>query len=208
MDGGLDGAEQERLGQFKSEYFKKRFVVSRFLIKHILTYIRGTGNRDTVGLSRENKRIVVPGRADLFLSLSYSGNSLALCVGKQKTGIDIEGVRPVHLGKILSSPLFDRSKCGTREEESLHALQVWTLVEAYAKLRERNPFPLLAGSGLLQDARFVSYLADQRSLVSLAYDGGDLDHALFWIDPETFSFWPEQRKPPHSTPPGDPYVRS
>jgi 4'-phosphopantetheinyl transferase len=179
---GLDEAELNRVRQFKSDYFKKRFIVSRSLLKRILEYIPGKGDRDPIVLFREHKRILVPGRKNLFLSLSYSDSCIAICVGKRKTGIDIEEVQQLDLKKVRSSPLFDFSECRDEKEEALHTLHAWTLVEAYAKLRDINPFPLLNRSSLVHDASFVSYLTDQRFVVSLACDSGTINHALFWID--------------------------
>jgi len=183
----LDEAERERVLQFKSEYFKKRFVVSRSLLKCILRHILRAGNRDEIVLSRKKKGILVKGSPELCCSLSYSGNCIALCVAKRKVGIDMEGVRPVDLRKIRSSPLFDSPKCRTGHDESLHALHVWTLVEAYAKLRDTNPFPLLAGPAFFKNAGFVSYCIDKKAVLSLAWDHGRIQDTLLWIDQKTFS---------------------
>jgi 4'-phosphopantetheinyl transferase len=180
---GLDSAEKEQVLQFKSDYFKKRFAVSRSLVKCILRHIPGTGNRDDIVLSRAKKGILVDGRQDIFMSLSYTGSCIAITVGKRKIGSDIERVRPVNIMKIRSSPLFDGSKCRNKKEESLQALHVWTLVEAYAKLRDRTPYPLLNSSGLLHDTSFVSYCVDQQAILSLAYEGTPMKDTLLWIDP-------------------------
>ena len=157
----MDSAEKERVLQFKSDYFKKRFVVSRSLMKCILRHILGTGNLEEIVLSLGKKGILVCGRQDLFLSISYSGICIALSVGKRKIGSDIEMVRPVDLMKIRSSPLFYDMKCSNnKKSEFLHSLHAWTLLEAYAKLRDKNPFPLLAGPAFFACADFVSYCID------------------------------------------------
>jgi 4'-phosphopantetheinyl transferase len=208
MHRGLDSAEKERVLQFKSEYFKKRFIVSRSLIKCILRYIPGTGNRDEIVLSRKNKGILVVGWQDLFCSLSYSGSCIALSVAKRKVGIDIEGVRPVDIRKIRSSPLFDDSKCRNIKEVSRHALHVWTLMEAYAKLRDTNPFPLLTSPRFFHDAGFKSYCIDEQAILSLAWDYGLIKDTLLWIDPETFSLTGKNTPCSSSLYGGDTYVRS
>lgn len=205
---GLDSAEKERALQFKSEYFKKRFVVSRSLMKCILRQVPGTGNRDEIVLSREKKGMLVRGRQDLFLSLSYSGSCIALSVGKRKIGSDIEMVRVVDIRKIRSSPLFDGSKCRNKKEASLQALHVWTLVEAYAKLRDTNPFPLLAGTTFFPDAGFVSYCTGGQAVLSLAWDPGPIKDTLLWIDPGAFSSGGKHTPCSSSLSGGDTYVRS
>jgi 4'-phosphopantetheinyl transferase len=187
LEKGLDSAEKERLLQFKSEYFKKRFVVSRSLLKSILLHLRGTGNRNAIVLSEKNKRVLVQGVPDIFISLSYSGSSIAITVSKRKTGSDIEKVSPGDLKKVRSSPFWDCWKSHTKKEDPHHTLHIWTVVEAYAKLRDQNPYPLLNRSSLLHEAGFVSYCIDRCLILSLAYDTGNLNHALFWIDPEQWS---------------------
>ena len=192
LEEGLDCAEKERVLEFKSEYFKKRFVVSRSLLKSILLHLRGTGNRNTIVLSQKNKGVLVPGVPDIFISLSYSGSSIAITFAKRKIGSDIEKVRSTDLKKVRSSPFYDCLKSHTKKEDSYHTLHVWTLVEAYAKLRDQNPYPLLNKSSLLHDASFVSYCIDRRLILSLVYDTGNLNHTMFWIDPEQWSFGQKQ----------------
>ncbi len=194
--GNLDRAEKERVLQFKSDYFKKRFIVSRSLAKCILNLLPGTGKTERVVLSRGKKGMLVHGRNDLFLSLSYSGSCIALSIGKQKIGSDIEMVNSSEIKKVLSSPLYNAIPCGNRNEEPVRALHLWTLVEAYAKCKDKNPFPLLAADTFFPDAGFVSYWFDRHAILSLAYDSGTIDHAVFWMDPAPFASVMET-KPAH-----------
>ena len=59
LEQGLDAAEKERALQFKSDYFRQRFAVSRSSLKGILRYLSGTGNHNDIILSQEKKRILV-----------------------------------------------------------------------------------------------------------------------------------------------------
>jgi len=181
---GLDDAEKERFLQFKSDYFKKRFTVSRSLIRHILHHIPGTGNiADVILMKEKNGRIRINNRQDIFTSLSYSGSLIALSVGKRKIGSDIERVRPLDIKKIWSSPLFDNQKTGNGKLRNQHLLHVWTLLEAYAKFHDMSLYPLREDRFFLPDAHFVSYLIDQRSILSLASDAQPMKDTLLWIDP-------------------------
>jgi phosphopantetheinyl transferase len=183
-------------------------VVSRSLVKGILRHIPGTGKRERVVLDRAKKGMLVRGRPDLFVSLSYSGSCIAFSVAKTKIGIDIETAHAGEIGKIRSSPLFNGSKCRTGQDESLLALHVWTLVEAYAKLRDTNPFPLLASPTFFPDAGFVSYCIDKQAVLSLAWDPGRIQDALLWIDPQTFPLTGKTKPGSSSLSGGDTYVRS
>jgi 4'-phosphopantetheinyl transferase len=200
---GLDSAEKERVLQFKSDYFKKRFIVSRFLAKSILRRLPGTANEENVVISRGKKGMLVQGRKDLFFSLSYSGSCIALSLGKRKIGSDIEMVNAGEIRKVLSSPLYGATKCGNRHDDPFRALQLWTLVESYAKFRDINPFPLLTTTTFLPDTGFMSYCFDTKAMFSLAYPAGNLDHAMFWIDPATFAADVKKETCSSSLPGGD-----
>jgi 4'-phosphopantetheinyl transferase len=200
---GLDSAEKERVLQFTSDYFKERFMVSRNLAKYILHYLPGTGEKEKVVLSRGKKEILVHGKKDLFVSLSYSGSCIALSIGKRKIGSDIEMLSAGGVRKVLSSPLFSAIRCRDKNEEPVRSLHLWTLVEAYAKFKDKNPFPLLIGTTFFPDAGFMSYCIDRKAILSIANDPGNPDNAVFWIDPATFA---KDIRPAH--PGGDLNVRS
>ena len=184
LGNSLDSAEKEQVKQFKSEYFKKRFAVSRSSIRHILTHIPETENIPDIVLNKEkNGRITVKNRPDVFISLSYSGSCIAISVGKRKIGSDIEMVCSVALRKIRSSPLFANLTSGNVKNHNQHLLHVWTLLEAYAKFHDMSLYPLTHDRFFLPDAHFVSYLIDQRFILSLASDARSVKDILLWIDP-------------------------
>ena len=208
----LDALEKEQVKQLKSEYFKKRFAVSRSIIRRILKHIPETEHIPDIVLNKEkNGRIRVKNWPDVFISLSYSGPCIAVTMGKRKIGTDIEVVRQVELRKIRSSPLFDGSTCWNGKERIHSIFHLWTLVEAYAKLRDMSPYPLLSGKCLPFDASFVSYCIDRHAILSLAYDGTPMKNALFWIDPNSRLASSCAGKKEACSPPlidGDAYVRA
>ena len=183
----LNTAEKEQVQQFKSAYFKKRFTVSRYILRHILHHIMGTENTADIILNKEkNGSVRVHNRPDIFISLSYSGACIAVTVGKRKIGSDIERVRPVEMRKIRSSPFFANLTGGNgKEDQNQHLLHVWTLLEAYAKFHDMSLYPLTHDRFFLPDTHFVSYLTDQRFILSLASDARPMKDTLLWIDPTT-----------------------
>ena len=205
----LDEREKEQEQKFKTEYFKKRFTTSRSIIKLILFHILDTGNISEIVLGKKkNGRLIVRGRKDLYISLSYSGTCIALSVGKRKFGSDIEMLRPVQIRKITSSPLFIDTHCRNGKEQNRALLQLWTLVEAYAKLHNRNPYQILKYPVLPEDARFVSYCINQHAVFSLAFRSDLTSDALVWIDPETLSSEIKNTASYSTTFEGDTYVRA
>jgi hypothetical protein len=179
----LDPAERERELLFKTVISRERFVVSRTILKHILRAVLPAGSAaDVVLIRRDDGRILVKGYPELFISLSYSGTGIAVTVGKRKLGSDIEGVRPVNIEKIKSCLLFSDEDCQKGKASIHHFLQVWTLVEAYAKLHDSNPYPYLLWKELPRDGHFVSYCINNSFIFSLAYDLDEGKHALLWLD--------------------------
>jgi 4'-phosphopantetheinyl transferase len=205
----LDTAEKEQERELKSAYFKKRFVVSRSVLKNIL--FAGLGMQNTVLIRDKNGRVRVRNRPDIFISLSYSGPCIAVTVGKRKIGSDIEIVRPVGLRKIRSSPLFDGVTSGDGEVDNQHLLHVWTLLEAYAKFHDISLYPMIKDRFFSPDTHFVSYLIDQRFILSLASDSDALNDTLLWIDPACRlvpSSAGKKAACSPSRPDGDTYVRA
>ena len=208
----LNTAEKEQVQQFKSAYFKKRFVVSHSILRHILHHIPGTGNRaDVILMQEKNGRIRVRDRPDIFISLSYSGSCIAVSVGKRKIGSDIERVRPMELRKIRSIPLFVGVTSRNGKADNQRLLHLWTLLEAYAKFHDMSVYPLTQDRFFLPDTHFVSYCIDRHAIVSLAYEGTRMKDTLLWMDP---GCWPAScgvENKVTSSPPkndGDTYVRA
>jgi 4'-phosphopantetheinyl transferase len=187
----LDPHEREKELLFKPVISQKRFVLSRTILKHILHPILQTGNiADIILIRKENGGILVKGYPAIYISLSYSGTSIAITVGKRKIGSDIELLRSVNIRKIRSYPLFNAKNCRDEEESLRHFFHAWTLVEAYAKLHDRNPYPFLLCRDLPQDADFVSYCVNNSSIFSLASGPERGKDALLWLDTTTLGISP------------------
>jgi 4'-phosphopantetheinyl transferase len=179
----LDNSEKEQEKKFKTDYFKKRFTLSRSLLKHILQPILATENPSVILLSKEKKgRIIIPGRPEICISLSYSGPYIAITVGKQKIGSDIEVLRPVKANKISSSQIFINYLHTEDREYLQRIIHVWTLVESYAKLYDDNPYSLLNSCSLCNNANFVSYCINNHLIFSLASGNKQFTEVLVWLD--------------------------
>ena len=184
LDNFLDDREKEQEQKLKSDYFKKRFTVSRSILKHILLNICETKKISDINLDKKkNGRVVVKGNRNICISLSYSGTCIALSVGKRKIGSDIEEICPVSIKKIRSSPLFNHMNYRNEKERIRDFLHVWTLIEAYAKLYDKNPYPYLNYKFLPENGHFVSYCINQRLILSLAFNQSELKDVVLWIDP-------------------------
>jgi 4'-phosphopantetheinyl transferase len=179
----LDNNEKEREQKFKTDYFKRRFTVSRSLLKYILQPILGADKPSDILLGKEKKgRVIIPRRPDICISLSYSGQYVAITVGKQKIGCDIEVVRPVKADKITSCPLFINYNNANDGEYLWKIIHVWTLVESCAKLFNTNSYSLLNSCALFKDVNFVSYCVNKHLILSIASGKRQFADALVWLD--------------------------
>jgi 4'-phosphopantetheinyl transferase len=179
----LDSSEKEQAQKFKSEYFKKRFTTSRSILKYILQPILVTNNPSEILLEKEKKgRVKIPGRPDIFISLSYSGPYIAITLGKQKIGSDMEVVRPVRANKIESCQIFIDYPQTDERQYRWQLIHVWTLVESYAKLYDKNSYLHLKSCSALKDTNFVSYCINKHLIFSLASKKKYFADALVWLD--------------------------
>jgi len=181
----LDDREKEKVLLFKTEISRMRYIVSRSVLKHILSEILNEKNvLNIVLLSRTPGGICVQDYPAFSVSLSYSGTWIAITLGKVKVGSDIEVVRPVDISKIKLYPLFTDHEYVDEKKNIPAFLQLWTLIEAYSKLQDRNPYLLLKEPHLPTDAHFISYSVNNRSVFSLASHTDQIRDALVWIDSE------------------------
>jgi 4'-phosphopantetheinyl transferase len=179
----LTNAEKEQVLRYKPVIARRRFVMSRTILKHILSEILQEEDVTDIILTRNaDGRILVKDEPHVFICLSYYGTSIAITVGKRKIGSDIEGVRPARSNKITASPFFHTYPCAQGKEQMQQVIHVWTLVESYAKLYDRNPYPLLNRCSPFMDADFVSYIIDQQMIFSLASAQGHFTEVLVWLD--------------------------
>jgi 4'-phosphopantetheinyl transferase len=179
----LDKREKEQVQKFKTEYFKKRFTLSRSLLKYILQPILAADNPSVIRLGKEKKgRVILPHRPEICISLSYSGPYIAITIGKQKIGSDLEVMRPVKANKISSSQIFINYPHTDDGEYLQRVIHVWTLVESCAKLYDENPYSLLKTSSLFKDANFVSYCINKHLIFSLAFKKKEFTDTLVWLD--------------------------
>lgn len=177
--------EKAQLLRIQSLISRQRFVVSRIILKHILSEVLLKESINDIILMRcKDGGILVKDTPHVYISLSYYGTSVAITVGKRKLGNDIEGVRPVHDKKITASPIFRKYSGADGSGRLQQVIHVWTLVESYAKLHDKNPYPLLNDCSAFRDVNFVSYCINQQMILTLASNQKSLTELLVWLDIE------------------------
>lgn len=179
----LDHGEKEHELRYKTAVSRKRFVVSRTFLKHILRQVLGTtALSDIILIRKKYGRILIDNFPGIYISLSYSGTWIAITVAKRKTGSDIEVLRPMDIRKVKSCPLFYDTEAGDGKEHPHNFLQMWTLLEASSKLRDRNTYACLTENDFPPEVIFVSYCVNNASIFSLASASDKGTDVLLWLD--------------------------
>lgn len=179
----LDHEEKEHELRYKTAVSRKRFVVSRTFLKHILKQVLSTPTlSDIILIRKKYGRIFINDFPGIYISLSYSGTWIAITVAKRKIGSDIEVLRPMDIRKVKSHPLFYSVEARNEKERTRHFLQIWTLLEAGAKLRDRNTYACLTEKAFPPYITFVSYCINNTSIFSLASGPDKVREVLLWLD--------------------------
>ncbi len=134
----LDDTEKENLDKLKTSYFKKRFIISRLVIKYALhSLLKGQSVSDIGTYKDEYGRVHVRDHEELQICISYTVNLFALAISKVKLGIDIELKKllsPGKFSKYLSKRVLETEDL----ENNLDLLTLFTLKEAYCKFSNKN----------------------------------------------------------------------
>jgi len=163
----LDKIEKEHLERLQTGYFKKRFVVSRTVLKHILCCLLNEGSLSDVSLYKDKYgRIHVHGHDELNICVSYTEDVVFLAISKIETGIDVEVRRYLSLknvSKYLQTETSSDGRCAT----NLKFLEAWTLKEAYCKFSNKSILSYLNKVLDTNDIHKSSYLINNKYILAV-----------------------------------------
>ena len=163
----IDENEKDEMDIFKTSYFKKRYIVSRKVLKYIICCLFKEQSISTISTYKdEYGKVHVRGHEDLHICLSYAGNIASLAISKIKVGIDIELEKLIHPNKIfryLHKPILR-----TKDPENDHDLLiVWTLKEAYSKFSNKSMLVNLNKELDLSSVFHSSYILNEKYILSV-----------------------------------------
>lgn len=172
----LDDTEKEDLDRFKTSYFKKRYIISRTVLKYILhCLIKGKSVSDIVTYKDEYGRVHVSDHKELHICISYTGNIVSLAISKVNVGIDIELRKLFSSGKVskyLNKRVLESDGFG----HDLDLLTLFTLKEAYCKFSNRSILSSLYEELDLNNVFSLSYILNDIYVLSVITDAEP--HAL------------------------------
>jgi 4'-phosphopantetheinyl transferase len=134
----LSPEERMRSAQFLAPLERRRFILSRIVLRHVLAGYHGGAAAD-VPLAREaGGRPFVQDAEGLFFSLSHSGGVALIAVADVRVGIDVERVRPVPRAAGIARRVMHPETVAVLEslpQAQLEAafLDAWTQREAHVK---------------------------------------------------------------------------
>lgn len=162
----LDKVEKAHLSTLQTEYFKKRYIASRMVLKYLSGILKGRSWASIVTCKDEHGRVHVCDHNDLHVCISYTENIVALVISKIDIGIDIEVIKSRSVTSISKSI----NKTSPERSSSVNGydfLVMWTLKEAYCKLSNETMFSNLARTLDMSDVYHSSYVVDNKYVLAL-----------------------------------------
>lgn len=171
----LSSIEKKYLEKLQTSYFKKRFIVSRVVLKHILCTLLKMDSVLSISTYKDRYgEVRIIDREDLHICISYSESIVALAVSKVKIGIDIETKRPLELKNTLkylhNERIYSDKPVTLYPDKSVtddDFLKTWTLKEAFSKFSNKSMFSFLNKEPDFNNASCSHFLLDEKYIFSI-----------------------------------------
>ncbi len=96
------------------------------LLRRVLAELYGEAAARLVIARHENGKPYFPDAPEICFNISHAGGYVALAIGDEEVGVDIERIRPIH-------PRVAERYLGDRSLEGRDAILAWTKRESYGK---------------------------------------------------------------------------
>ncbi len=168
----LDDMEMESLGRLKTGYFRKRYIISRMVLKYILCNIlKGQSVSDMATYKDKCGKVRVRNHEELHVCISYTENIVALAVSTFELGVDIEVIKKrslTNISKYLNKTTLQTDK----SVNCLDLLTTWTLKEAHCKFSNKSIFSTFYRELDLNNVSHSSYIIYNEYILSLITSEG------------------------------------
>jgi len=170
----LDKTEKEHLETLKTNYFKKRYLVSRMVLKNVVMYIqgdilKGQSLSDIGTYNDKYGKVHIRNHRELNICISYTENIASLAISKVEVGIDIELKKVICPGKISKCLCIKASEAEDFGNEP-DLLRIWTLKEAYCKFSNKTLLSTLIRELDLSDVFHSSFILNDKYILSVISD--------------------------------------
>ncbi|AKB75507.1 hypothetical protein MSLAZ_2246 [Methanosarcina lacustris Z-7289] len=170
--GCLNSIEKEHLEKLQTTDFKKRYIISRMVLKHILCHLLNKNSVLEISTYKDEcGEVHILNHKELHICISYSENIVTLAISKVEVGIDVEIKRPLALKNTLKY-LQITSSCPEKSASDSDILKIWTMREAYCKFSNKSMLSILSRGPDFNNACCSSYVLDNKYIFSVITDSG------------------------------------
>lgn len=168
----LNNIEKEHLEKLQTTYFKKRYIISRMVLKHILCYLLNKSSVLEISTYKDEcGEVHILNHKELHICISYSENIVTLAISKVGVGIDVEIKRSLALKNTLKYLQITPSYMEKSASDS-DILNIWTMKEAYCKFSNKSMLSILSREPDFNNACCSSYVLDNKYIFSVITDSG------------------------------------
>ena len=163
----LDRIEMEPLEGLQTSYFKKRYTVSRTVLKHILCSVLSERSASEISTYKDGHgKVCIRNHNELYICISYTESLQPLQYQRVEVGIDIELGRTLALKSTLKY-LRDKPSFTDEPVSETDFLKIWTLKEAYYKFSNKNMLPNLNKELDLSNVSHSTFVLDNKYIFSV-----------------------------------------
>lgn len=163
----LSRIELEYLKRLKTSHFKKRYIVSRTVLKHITCKVANEQSASEISTYKdEYGKVCILNHNELCICISYTESLAALAISKVDVGIDIELTRKLDLKSNFKN-LYKKTSLMDETVDKPDILKTWTLKEAYSKFSNKKMCLIFNRELDLNSVNHSTYILDNKYLFSI-----------------------------------------
>lgn len=163
----LSRIELEYLERLQTSHFKKRYIVSRTILKHIICKVANERSASEISTYKnEFGKVCVLNHNELCICVSYTESLAALAISKVDVGIDIELARKLALKSTFKNLCTKISLMDETVSETA-LLKIWTLKEAYSKFSNKKMHLIFNKELDLSSVNYSTYVLENKYVFSI-----------------------------------------
>lgn len=163
----LNRIELEYFEKLQTSHFKKRYIISRTVLKHILLNVANERSASEISTYKnEYGKVCIRNHNEMYICISYTESIAVLAISKVEVGIDIELVRKLALKSTLENLRMKPSLMDEPVSE-IALLKIWTLKEAYSKFSNKSMHLIFNKELDLSSVSHSTYVLDNKYILSV-----------------------------------------
>jgi 4'-phosphopantetheinyl transferase len=131
----LTSAEADRASRFHHDRDRRRSIVGRAVLRHLLSRHSGVDPKEFRFELRENGKPFLP-QSDIQFNVSHSGDVIAIALAANEVGVDIEAKHPIPEIAAIAARFFSKDEAervSAATDATDEFFRIWTMKEAIVK---------------------------------------------------------------------------